>query len=403
MTRARLLTATVVGLLVAAGGAAAAADPADDAVAALRNSAVYAGAASPTIDRSQLAGSTLDGIKVAILPTGGPDPVRVASDIGRRLDPDKKGLTVLVFEGTAYGAASSAKCGVGTAIGDAVAQHRSELQSSDDVTSTVAEFARAVRAAPDAAGGCGSGSSGSGSSGSGGAANEDTGQGDSGVSGATVLLVLVALVAAGVGFFVWSRRRRSRREISDVRAGVMPYYERLAAELNGIDPKDDPVARQAMADAAERFNSAGGQLAAADSAEKYAHARRTTLEGLYAARTARRSLGLDPGPELPPVAEGAGEQLDRPREINVQGQSYQGYPAYTPGAPYYYGGGYGVPGGWYSFPFWETLLVGSVLAGGLGGWGMGGYGMGYDNGYLSGYEAGESVADSGGDDSGGDS
>jgi hypothetical protein len=210
-----------------------------------------------------------------------------------------------------------------------------------------------------------------------------------------VVLVLVALIVAAVGYAAWSRRRRHQRQLSDARAAVIPYYDRLAADVNGIDPGDNPTARQAMADAAERFTSAGGQLATADSTAKYAQARRTALEGLYAARTARTALGLDPGPALPPVADTAAEQLDRPQHVTVRGETFQGYPAYTPGAPYYFGGAYGIPGGWYAVPFWETLLAGSILAGGLGGWGPGGYGTGFDNGYLTGYEAGEQAADDG--------
>ena len=103
-----------------------------------------------------------------------------------------------------------------------------------------------------------------------------------------------------------------------------------------------------------------------------------------------------PGPELPPIAPSYGEQLGAPREVTVGGKAYQGYPEYTPGAPYYYGGGGGAPGGWYSFPFWETLLLGSVLSGGLGGWGGGGYSSGYDQGY----QAGENAADDRTPDSG---
>jgi hypothetical protein len=396
MSRCRILAAATavlaIGVFVLAPGAAA--DPIDDAVAALRTSSIYVGAPTPTIDKGRLGGSTLDGIKVAIVPTGGPNPVSVARSIGGRLDPESKGLTVLVFEGRSYGAASSARCGVGTAINQAVSRHRSELQSSNDVTSTVKDFAAAVRDAPSAADGCGDNTS---ASDFGTAANKGSGSNHTGL---IVFLVIVLLVLAGIGYVIWSRRRRRQRELSDARAGVTPYYDRLAAEVNGIDPKDNPIARQALADAAERFTSAGSQLATADSVEKYAQARRTALEGLYAARTARTALGLDPGPALPPVAEGRGQQLDRPREVTVQGQTYQGYPAYTPGAPYYYGGGYGVPGGWYGFPFWETLLVGSLLAGGLGGWGPGGYGAGYDNGYLTGYNAGEDAGDDRGDGSG---
>jgi hypothetical protein len=396
MRRRALLAALGAGaLLPLLAPVPAVADPADDAVAALRDSSVYVGADTPTIDRSKLGGDTLSGIKVAIVPTGGPSPVSVARTIGSRLDPDARGLTVLVFEGRSYGAASTARCGVGTAINQAVARHRSELQSSADVTSTVSDFARTVHDAPSASDGCSDSSA--------------TGFGEdkkgSSHTGLIVLLVLVAAVLAAIGYVVSSRRRRQRRQLSDARAQVVPYYERLANEVNTIDPKDDATARQAMADAAERFNSAGSQLATADSAEKYEQARRTTLEGLYAARTARTAVGLDPGPPLPPVAPGGGEQLDRPREVTVQGQNFQGYPAYTPGAPYYFGGAYGIPGGWYAFPFWETLLVGSMLGGGFGFGGLGyggfGYGAGYDNGYLTGYNAGENAADDSGADGSG--
>jgi hypothetical protein len=396
MKRPLLLAAaavmTLAGALVQAVPAYA--TPLDDAVAALRSSSVYVGASTPTIDRGQLGGNALEGIKVAILPTGGPDPVTEARTIGGRLDPDQKGLTVLVFAGRSYGAASSAKCGVGSAINEAVGRHRAQLQSTGDVTDTVLDFARLVRGLPDDNGGCGGSSDQFGN-----AASSDSGGGSS-HTGLIVFLVIAALLVGGVGLFLFSRRRRQQRELSDARAGVMPYYDRLAGEVNSIDPDDNPTARQAMADAAERFTSAGGQLAAADSVEKYAQARRTALEGLYAARTARQALGLDPGPALPPVAEQGGEQLDRPREVTVQGQTFQGYPAYTPGAPYFYGGGYGVPGGWYSFPFWETLLVGSLLTGGFGGWGGGGF----DAGYASGYDAGQDAAQDqsgGGNDSAG--
>ena len=384
MKRLLLLAAaavfTLTGLVLHAVPAAA--DPIDDAVAALRGSAVYVGASTPSIDRGRLGGSALDGVKVAILPTGGPDPVTEARTIGGRLDPDSKGLTVLVFAGRSYGAASSAKCGVGSAVNEAVGRHRAQLQASGDVTDTVLDFARLVRELPGDNGGCGGPSEQFGNG-----ASSESGGGSS-HTGLIVFLVIVALLIGGAGLFVWSRRRRRQRELSDARAGVMPYYDRLAGEVNSIDPGDNRTARQAMADAAERFTSAGGQLAAADSVEKYAQARRTALEGLYAARTARQALGLDPGPALPPVAEAGGEQLDRPREVTVQGQTFQGYPAYTPGAPYFFGGGYGVPGGWYSFPFWETLLVGSLLTGGFGGWGGGGF----DAGYASGYDAGQDAA-----------
>ncbi|MDT4911267.1 MAG: hypothetical protein QOC66_395, partial [Pseudonocardiales bacterium] len=360
---------------------AAQADPSDDAVAALKSASVYVGAGSPTIDKTKFDGAALGDVRVAVLPSGGPNPVNVAQSIGGRLDPEKKGLTVLVFEGHSWGTASTSHCRVGSAFSAALDKNRAELQSSNDVTATVADFAARVRAAPRVADGCDNAASSSGEGTGGGV----TGSGKDGGSSHTGLIVVVVLVLGLIGWLAYRRRNRrvqAERELSDARAKVMPYYDRLASEVNTIDPTDNATARQAMADAGERFTSAGGQLATADSIEKYAQARRTTLEGLYAARTARTAVGLDPGPELPPIAESNGAQLDRPQEVTVQGQSFQGYPAYTPGAPYYYGGGYGVPGGWYGVPFWETLLVGSLLTGGFGGFG-GGWG-GYDAGYGTG-------------------
>src|SRR5947209_1959670 len=132
---------------VAAAGAAllvglglppsAVADPSDDAVAALKDSAIFVGADTPKVDRTKLGGNVLGDVKVAILPSGGPDATAVAKSIGERLDPGDAGLTVLVFEGNRYGAASSSHCGAGSAIDDAVTRNRAALQSTDDVTTTV--------------------------------------------------------------------------------------------------------------------------------------------------------------------------------------------------------------------------------------------------------------------------
>ena len=205
------------------------------------------------------------------------------------------------------------------------------------------------------------------------------------------------LGAGGAGAWVLSRRRRRQKEMEGRRAEVLSLYDRLGADVQNLDPGDDPVARQALVDAAERYTATGSQLAHADTHAEYDVARRTALEGLQAARTARKELGLDPGPDLPPIAPTYGDQLTSPQQVQVGEKSYQGYPQYTPGAPYYYGGGGGYPGGWYSFPFWETVLLGSVLSGGLGG-GFGGYGSGYDRGYEAGRDDSQ---DSGADWSGG--
>jgi hypothetical protein len=131
-------------------------------------------------------------------------------------------------------------------------------------------------------------------------------------------------------------------------------------------------------------------------------------------RAARVAMGLDPGPDLPPLAsaQGAG-RLTREREVNVQGQHYKAGP--YPGAdmPYYYPGGRiqgrPVPAGWYSTPWWKTAL--GAGAGVLGGmliadalfspsFGDYGYGDGYADGFAAGNDYDGGFADNGSDFSG---
>ncbi len=399
--RTILAAAGVLGVVLIAAPSAAAADPVSDAETALRTAKLYVdpGAASVKIDKASVESAIPSGVKIAVLPTSAGSATSLAGQIGQSLDPSGKGLTVAVFTSDAnnyaFGAASSAYC-AGYAREKAQAAdnaNRDELKSTHDVTALLKDFALSVATGPKAhTSACGPGA------GSGAAAPAK--KSDSGGSVWPWIVGIGVVGAGGIGGLVWYRRRRQRRELDLARSKVMPYYDRLASEVNTLDPKDNATARQAVSDASERFNSAGAQLDTADSVEKFAQARRTTLEGLYAAVTARKALGLDPGPELPPMDGARGDQLTEPREVTVQGSSYQGYPSYTPGAPYFYGGGYGVPGGWYATPFWETLLIGSVLAGGFGGgFGGGGYGAGYDSGYESGYDAGQ---DAGGDSGGGD-
>jgi hypothetical protein len=201
-----------------------------------------------------------------------------------------------------------------------------------------------------------------------------------------------AVGAAGVGGLVWRRRQQAARSLRDAKANVMPYYDRLANEVNTINTLDNRRAMQAMADASERYTAAGSQMATAETVSNWAVVRRTTLEGLQATQLARQELGLPAGPALPPMDEAHGDQLTEPRTVTVEGKQYQGYPEYTPGAPYYFGGGGGYAGGWYTFPFWQTVLIGSMI--GSGGWGWGG--GSYDSGYQSGYDAGQRDADDSG-------
>jgi hypothetical protein len=388
------MLALAAGIVLAAPNATAATDaPAATAATALASSNLYLGDKDAKIDQSVVNGALGSQLKMAVLPAGSGNATTIANDIGNRLDPDGTGhVTVGVVVGNTFSAGSSTYC-AGWAPSQAkaaVTDNEVALKSGGshpDLTALIVDFARKVQAGPIAhTSACGTVSGTTGSP-----AKASSGGGTSTATVAIVILVVVLLGAGGITALVVRSRRTNRKQLADARTKVLNYYDRLASEVNTIDPKDSAKALQAMGDASERFTAAGSQLATADSVEDYAQARRTSLEGLYAARTARTELGIDPGPELPPVDEPRGEQLTDPRSITVQGQAYQGFPGYTPGAPYFFGGGYGVPGGWYATPFWETLLLGSVLGGGgfgFGGFGGGGYGSGYDSGYNAGYQAG---------------
>jgi hypothetical protein len=394
MRRVRLLLAAAasLGVLALAAPSAVAADPVSDAEAQLHASSVYM---EPSVtglvklNRDAVVSALPEGVKIAVLPLSVGSPTAVAKQIGLAIDPRPRVVGVFTAgqHGFDFGAGSSVYCTgwAGERAASALAANRAQMVKTHDVTELLSDFANSVKSGPllgsSACGGAGAAASGA--------------KKDSGGSAWPWIIGIGVVGAGGIAGLMFYRRRQRKRELETARAKVMPYYDRLANEVNTIEPADNDVAVRAMADASERYEAAGMVLDTADSVEKYAQARRATLEGLYAARTARKALDLDEGEPLPPVADTAGDQLSEPQEVTVQGKSYQGYPDYRPGAPYYYGGGYGVPGGWYSTPFWETLLIGSVLAGGFGGWGGGGYGAGYD----SGYEAGRDSADtsSGGD------
>jgi hypothetical protein len=281
----------------------------------------------------------------------------------------------------------------------AVTQNLAELQSTRDLTTTIETFAKLASSAPTDR----SCSPNSGGSVGGSATGTATKSGSSGTGGWTILGVFGLLGAAGVGALVWRRKRRDKRALADARAEIQPYYDRLANEVNTLYPGDNATAKQALSDASERFNSGGSQMAAATSLAQLGGARRSVLEGLQAARTARTALGLDPGPDIPPLVQTNAPQLVDAKQFDLNGQTVMGYPQYQPGAPYYFAGGGGYAGGWYSVPFWQTLLIAEALSPGWG-WGFGGWG-GYGAGYDSGYDAGlDAATDQSGADgsSGGD-
>jgi hypothetical protein len=229
-----------------------------------------------------------------------------------------------------------------------------------------------------------------------------------------LVLVLAALVLVGMWWQSTSKRRQEQ-QLDDARAEARRWYDRLGGQVMNLSG-DDPAVKQALADAGERYNAAGAQLAQARSVHQCRLAQETAVEGLMYARAARIALGMDPGPDLPPLSAARGTgRLTEERQVEVQGETFKAGPDPSADKPYYYPGGRvqgrPVPEGWYSQPLWKPALAGAAGAiGGLVLFNMlfppmyGGYG--YDQGYDQGYDDGQADAgDTGGDagaDAGGD-
>jgi len=237
----------------------------------------------------------------------------------------------------------------------------------------------------------------------------------------SVLLILAIIIVVVLVIAVTRRNGAGNQQVQldDARAEAQRWYERLGGQLTTLHG-EDTATRQALADAGERYNAAGGQLQQAKTVRQFELARESALEGLNYVRAARVAMGLDPGPDLPPLvsARGAG-RITQDREVNVQGQEFRAGPRPGPNTPYYYPGGMvqgrPVPQGWYSQPLWKTALAGGAGAlGGMllfdalfdgGGFGGGGFDQGFADGYQDGYtyaQGNDVVAnDFGGFDNGG--
>src|ERR671920_229676 len=110
-----------------------------------------------------------------------------------------------------------------------------------------------------------------------------------------LLLVVLVLIVIGA-ILAWRRGSvaREQRHLDDARAEAQRWYERLGGQVMNLHG-DDPATRQALADAGERYNAAGGQLQQAKTIRQYELARESALEGLAYVRAARVAMGLDPG------------------------------------------------------------------------------------------------------------
>ncbi len=367
MTRVMAVIGVLAGfVLLGAAPATAATTPADVA-ASLRSNPVFVegdAEAATEVDadkvRSQVSASPRT-IYVAVLPGRAATALGSARAVAIAVAREVTGPAVVVaLVGDELTAASTA--GTGLEEGQAESLVR---PASGGATDRLVEAVRALQRVAV------SNSNGGGAS--------DTGGGGGG--GWLIGGIAVAALAGG-GLFLRRSRTQRLRALEGQRADVESLYNRLGSDVSTLAGGDDPLVRQALVDAAERYNATGALLAQADTPGEFSAARRTAVEGLIAARTAREKLGLDPGPEIP-APPSAGPQLTAVQKVQVGDQEFEGSPTYQPGRRHYYGGGYYngrmVPGGWYGVPFWETMLMTSVLSGGFGG-GGGGFERGYDAG-----------------------
>ncbi|MET9326143.1 DUF1542 domain-containing protein [Tsukamurella sp. NPDC003166] len=181
-----------------------------------------------------------------------------------------------------------------------------------------------------------------------------------------VVIVAIALVIANV---VRNRGARTTA-LSDAQADARAAIDRLAGQVNNLVGSND-AARQALADAGERYTAAGAQVGGANTPAQARLAKQTALEGLYYARAARVAMDMDPGPPIPELdGQRSAGSVSEDRSVDVEGRTLEASPAPSDRTPNYYPGGVvagrPVPAGWYSEPWWKPALV-------AGAWGVGSY------------------------------
>ncbi|MGH3801804.1 MAG: hypothetical protein ACRDTD_17060 [Pseudonocardiaceae bacterium] len=222
------------------------------------------------------------------------------------------------------------------------------------------------------------------------------------------VVILVLLIGGGAAYYLQHRQAAQQRDLEDAMAEARRWVERLGGQVLSLVGTDEP-AKQALADAAERYTAAGSQMDSARTAAQSRLVTQTALEGLYYVRAARSAMGMDLGPDLPSIAGQAGAgSVTEDRNVTVEGHDYAASPHPGDRTPHYYPGGRiagrPVPQGWYSEPWWKPALIG-------GAWGLGSMllfsslfsgmgGIASAGAWEQGYEAGQENAMSG--DGGGD-
>ncbi|MDI9917621.1 DUF1542 domain-containing protein [Rhodococcus sp. IEGM 1379] len=160
----------------------------------------------------------------------------------------------------------------------------------------------------------------------------------------------------------------SATQLDDAKADARQAIERLGGQVYNLTGSDD-ASRQALADAAERYNAAGSQIDQAATPVQARLAKQTALEGLYYIRAARVAMCMDPGPDVPSLdGQKAAGAVTEAREVEFEGREIAASPTPSSRTPNYYPGGRvagrPVPAGWYSEPWWKPALV-------AGAWGLG--------------------------------
>lgn len=235
----------------------------------------------------------------------------------------------------------------------------------------------------------------------------------------TLLIVALIAVLVIVGiYFSRTGGKAKAASLEEAKAEARRWIDRLGGQVLSLDAKDNEAARQALSDASERFNVAGAQIEQATTARQAQLAQQTANEGLYYVRAARSTLGLDPGPEIPPIpGQAQAGAVTEDRRVDVEGRDFEASPAASDRTRHYYPGGMvagrPVPRGWYSEPWWKpalvagawgvgTYLVATTLFAGMagigGGWSDGSYADGYQDGVAAdGGDGGGEYGDSAGD------
>ena len=169
-----------------------------------------------------------------------------------------------------------------------------------------------------------------------------------------ILVLVVAAIALAVVSSSRASRNRSEASLAGAKADARRLIERLGGQVLNLTGTDD-AAKQALADASERYTAASSQIEQATSVRQAQLAKESALEGLYYARAARVAMGMDPGPELEMLSgQRSAGTVTEDRRVQFDGREIEASPTPSARTPNYYPGGTvagrPVPAGWYSEP-----------------------------------------------------